>query len=233
MANDTFSPSLVCRRIISVLFSETVSPNDVHAVTITVIILSNPSDDRHTMPASSAYSISRNLRTFSSSPPRPSTLPVRGVPFFSPFSFFRWSCTIVSMMTASERKRFSATRSTAVKNMLNSSGVSTHPCLRPCPTSNLSEHSPSFNRTHACMPSWNWRMTADILGGTPKRARTSHRRVRSTESYALVRSINHTYKGVSFRASSCSRRTTNIMSTVERWGLNPHCSPGNMFSCSQ
>eukprot|EP00904_Undaria_pinnatifida_P013748 jgi/Undpi1/9503/HiC_scaffold_27.g11959.m1 len=29
-------------------------------------------------------------------------------------------------------ERFSATRSTAVKNMLNNSGASTHPCLRPC-----------------------------------------------------------------------------------------------------
>ena len=138
-------------------------------------------------------------------------------------------------MAASARKRFSATHSTTVKNMLNSSGASTHPyLLRSCPTSNLSEHFPSSNRTHACMPSWNWRMTASILGGTPKRARTSHKRVRSTESYVLVRSIKHKYTGVSFfRASSCSRRTTNIMSTVERWGLNPHCSSGRMFSDSQ
>ena len=49
-------------------------------------------------------------------------------------------------------------------------------------------------------------MTANILGGTPRRARTSHRRVRSTESYALVTSIKYNYKGVSFfHASSCSR----------------------------
>ena len=142
---------------------------------------------------------------------------------------------MLSVMAASARKRFSATRSTAVKKVLNSSGASTHPCcLRPCRTSNLSEHSPSSSRTHACIPSWNWRMTASILGGTPKRARTSHKRLRSTESYALVRSIKHMYKGVSsFRASSCSRRTANIMSSVERWGLNQHCSSGKMFSRSQ
>ena len=38
---------------------------------------------------------------------------------------------MLSVMAASARKRFSATRSTAGKNMLNSSGASTHPCLRP------------------------------------------------------------------------------------------------------
>ena len=115
---------------------------------------------------------------------------------------------MLSMMAASTRKRFSAKRSIAVKNMSNS-GASSHPCRRPCPTSNFSEHSPSPNLTHASMPSCNWRMTASILGGTPKRARTAHRRIRSTESYALVRSIKHKYKGVSFfRPSSCRRRTT-------------------------
>ena len=182
MVNDTFSPRLVCRHMISVLDSETVSPNAEHAVTITVTVLSNPYDDRDTMPASSAYSIPHDLCTSSSSfPRRPSTLPVREVPFFSPFSF-HWSYLMLSMMAASAGKHFSATRSTAVKNMLNSSGASTHPWLRPCPTSNVSEHSPSSNRMHACMPSWNWRMTASIHGGTPKGARTSHRRVRSTES---------------------------------------------------
>ena len=50
MANDsTFPPSLVCRHMIFVLAWETVSPNAEHAVTITVVILSNPSDDRDTI----------------------------------------------------------------------------------------------------------------------------------------------------------------------------------------
>ena len=59
-----------------------------------------------------------------------------------------------------------------------------------------------------------------------------HRRVRSTGSYSLVKSMKHRYKGVSFfSASSCSRGTTSIMSTVELWGSNPHCcSFGRMFS---
>ena len=50
----------------------------------------------------------------------------------------------------------------------------------------------------------------------------------------MVRSIKHMNSGVSFFfASSCSRRTTNIMSTVERWGLNPRCSSSRMPSRSQ
>ena len=53
---------------------------------------------------------------------------------------------MLSVMATSSRKRFLATTRTDVKNMLNSSGESTHPCLRPCPTTNLSEHSPSSNR---------------------------------------------------------------------------------------
>ena len=45
-------------------------------------------------------------------------------------------------------------------------------------------------------------------------------KVRSTELCALVTSIKHKYKGVFFfRASCCSCRTTNIMSTVERGTL--------------
>ena len=54
-------------------------------------------------------------------------------------------------------------------------------------------------------------MTEIIFYGTPKRASTVQMRVRSTESYALVRSIQHTYSGIGFfRASSCNRRITNI-----------------------
>ena len=71
MVNDTFPPPLVYRHMLSVFASETVSPNAEHAVTITVIILSSPSDDRDTMPASSAYSIPHNLCTSSFFPPPP------------------------------------------------------------------------------------------------------------------------------------------------------------------
>ena len=42
------------------------------------------------------------------------------------------------------------------------------------------------------MSSWNWLITEIILCDTSKRARTVQRRVRSTESYVLVSSIQHT-----------------------------------------
>ena len=83
--NGTYPPPFLY--MISVLASDTVSPNAAHAVTITVIIFSNPSGDRDTMPASSAYSIPHNV--WASSPfLSPSTLPARALLlFFSPFSF--------------------------------------------------------------------------------------------------------------------------------------------------
>ena len=38
---------------------------------------------------------------------------------------------------------------------------------------------------------------------------------------------------LAFRPISCSLRTTNIMSVVERFGRNPHCSSGNSPFASQ
>ena len=77
-------------------------------------------------------------------------------------------------------------------------------------------------------------MTEIIFCGTPKRARTVQRGVRSTESYALVRSIKHTYSGIRFfRASSCNRRITNIISVVGRFGRKPLCSSGRIPTRSQ
>ena len=69
IVKDTFPPPLIYRHIISFLASETVSQNDEHAVTITGITLPGPSDDRDTMPASSAYSIPHNICTSSPSSP--------------------------------------------------------------------------------------------------------------------------------------------------------------------
>ena len=77
-------------------------------------------------------------------------------------------------------------------------------------------------------------MTEIIFCGTPKRTSTVQGRVRSTESYALVRSIKHTYSGIHFfHASSCNRRITNIISVVERFGRNPLCSSGRIPPSSQ
>ena len=72
-------------------------------------------------------------------------------------------------------------------------------------------------------------MTEIIFYGTPKRASTVQRKVRSTESYALVRTIKHAYSGIRFfRASSCNRRITNIISVVEQFGRKLLCSSGRI-----
>ena len=126
------------------------------------------------------------------------------------------------------------TFSTAANKMLNNSGYNTHPCRSPCSTSNQSEHTPSSGRTQALIPSWNCRMTAIICGGTPMRVSTCHKRVRSTVSDAFWRSTKHIKRDTpGFRLISCSLRTTNIMSLVERSGRNPHCSSGNTPFASQ
>ena len=61
----------------------------LHAVTITVIILYQTPGDRNTIPASSADSMPHNSCTSPSSSPPPlrSTLPARGLLFFSPVPF--------------------------------------------------------------------------------------------------------------------------------------------------
>ena len=78
-------------------------------------------------------------------------------------------------------------------------------------------------------------MTEIILCGTSKWASIVQRRVRSTESYALVRSIKHTYNEISFfRFNYCSsRQITNIISVVERFGRKPLCSSGRIPTRSQ
>ena len=70
------TPPLVRWHMISVLASYTFISNAAHAVTITVIISANPSSDRDTMPASSAYSISDDVWADISFL-CPSTLPAR------------------------------------------------------------------------------------------------------------------------------------------------------------
>ena len=54
------------------------------------------------------------------------------------------------------------------------------------------------------------------------------------ESYALARSIKHADNGICFfRANSCSRRITKIISVVERFGRKPLCSYGRIPTRSQ
>ena len=77
-------------------------------------------------------------------------------------------------------------------------------------------------------------MTEIIFCGTLKRSSTVQKRVQSTESYALVRSIKQTYNVICFfRANSCSRRMTNIISVVERFGRKPLCSSDRIPTRSQ
>ena len=72
-------------------------------------------------------------------------------------------------------------------------------------------------------------MTLIIRGGTPKRASTSHSSTRSTETYAFARSIKQISSEILLvRPSSCSLRTTNIISVVECWARKPHCSSGKV-----
>ena len=145
------------------------------------------------MPASSAYSMAQS--TFlAASLVRSSLATTR---------------TKSSRTALSMEKRSNATVITATKKRLNKSGAITQPWRRPCSTANHSDVSPLSRRTHACMPSWNWRMIEISLAGTPYRASTFQRRERSNKSYAFCRSMKHMNSGRSFsRASSWIPRTT-------------------------
>ena len=126
------------------------------------------------------------------------------------------------------------TVSTAAKTMLTNSESSTHSCCSPCSTSKQLEQKPRSGRTQTLIPSWNCSMTAIICGGTPMRVSTCHRRVRSTASYASWRSMDQIDRETSvFLPTSCSVRTTNIMSVVERSNRNTYYSSGNSPLVSQ
>ena len=66
-------------------------------------------------------------------------------------------------------------------------------------------------------------MTEIIFFGMSKRAITIQRKVRATDSYALEISVKHRYNGIHFfRASSSSRRITNIISVPAGSPQDPH-----------
>ena len=137
-------------------------------------------------------------------------------------------------MAGSSLNLWRTTFSTAVKKMSKNSGDNTHPCRSHYSISNQSEHTPSSGRTQALIPSWNYRMTSTICGGSPMRVSACHRKGRSTVSYAFWRSMKHMKRDTpAFRQISCRLRTTNIISVVERSGRNPHCSSGNSPFASQ
>ena len=137
-------------------------------------------------------------------------------------------------MTVFSRNLWRTTVGAAAKEILNNSGNSTHPCRSPCSTSNQSQQTPSSGRTQALIPSWSGSMIAIICCGTPIRLSTCHRRVRSTGFYAFWRSMKHIKRDTpAFRSISCSLRTTNIMSVVERSSRNPHYPSGKYSFASQ
>ena len=209
--------------MVSVFFVNTVNAKARQTSTITSIILASPCGDRETMQASSAYSMphtSRRTQSIAGSGP----IDVGG----------SFRCTSSARMAGSSLNLWRTTVSTAAKKMLNNSGDSTHSCRSPCSTSNQSEQTPSSGRTQAFILSWIYWMTAIICGGTPMRVSIYHRRVRSTVSYAFWRSMKHMKRDTSaLRPISCSLRTTNIMSVVERFCRNPHCFSGNSPFASQ
>jgi len=115
------------------------------------------------------------------------------------------------------------------EDTLNSNGESSQPCRSPCSTSNHSVYTLSSDRTHALTPSWKFRITVLIYGGTPRQTRTCHRRVRSTVSSMKQRESGR----LSFRPHSCSLCTTNIISGVARPEQNPPYSSGSNSWVSQ
>ena len=179
--------------MVSVLISEIVNPNEARTAAISAIIFTRLFLDLQTMTASSAYSIpqigfgsatvsweiSRPFSGLSLSPPHPLRL-------------LRLGAHHILHHTCNGTEPLHRHMQFHSKEMVNSNSASTHPCRRPCFTPNQPEHSPSSLRMRARIPSWKCRITASIFGGTPNRASTVHKRVRSTESYALVRSTKHT-----------------------------------------
>ena len=66
-----------------------------------------------------------------------------------------------------------------------------------------------------------------VCGGTPRRDSTCHNRFRSTESYAFWMPMKQRKSGVpAFRRSSCSQRTTRIVSMIDQDGRKPLCPSG-------
>ena len=108
--------------------------------------------------------------------------------------------TVLGGCISGEAKRFSATRSTAVMKMLSRLDKHVGQKWReyiPLPKTHLRvKHirAPIFSQPRVCSCSHAIEELTDygsILGGTPKRVGTAHRRVRSKDSWVLVRSIKH------------------------------------------
>ena len=102
-------------------------------------------------------------------------------------------------------------------------GASTHHCLTPFVTANVSETSPPF-LTFTIIPVCSLAIMVVNFSGHPYFLSSSHSPVPSTVLNAFVKSTKTTYIGRSCSMHfSWSCRRQKIMSTVLRLDRNPHC----------
>ena len=135
--NGTFEAYFVCRHIVFMLASETVRPNAAHAVTtcghhahlvLQVIAIRYPHRQHTALPTTSG--------PLSPSPARRLFRPVP-----SPFSFFRWGCTMLPVMALTLGEAFLRHAQHRCEKHVEQYWREQTP---------TSEHSPSSCRTHAC-----------------------------------------------------------------------------------
>ena len=114
----------------------------------------------------------------------------------------------------------------ADRKMEKSVGASTQPCLTPFVTLNDSETSP-LTLTFAIIPVCRASIIVVNFSGQPYFLSSCHSPVLPTESNALLNSTNTMYSGRSCPMHfTCSCRRQNIISTVLRLPLKPHCVSG-------
>ena len=119
-----------------------------------------------------------------------------------------------------------ALSSIADRKMEKSVGASTQPCLTPFVTLNDSETSPP-TLTVAIIPVCSASIIVVNFSGQPYFFSSCHSPVLPTVSNALLKSTNTMYSGRSCSMHfSCSCRRQNIISTVLRLPLKPHCVSG-------
>ena len=124
----------------------------------------------------------------------------------------------------------------AYRKMENSVAASTQPCLTSFVTLNDSETSlPTL--TFAIIPVCSASIIVVNFSGQPYYLSSCHSPVLPTVSNALHKSTNTIHSGRSCsKHVSCSCRSQNIISTVLRLLLKPHCVSGTtsgvMLSCT-
>ena len=118
--------------------------------------------------------------------------------------------------------------SIADREMEKSVGASTQPCLTPFVTLNDFETS-SPTLTFAIIPVCSASIIVVNFSGQPYFLSSCHSPVLPTVSNALLKSTNTRYSGRSCSMHfSCSCRRQNIISTVLRLPLKPHCVSGTI-----